>query len=156
MSHFVFNSLLELIKEYENVEEIKNNYIDLLSQLTDIEFIANNDFVNQIAEISNIGDTIVCYYIDIETELPCIIAAGTIIYEPKIIHGCKPVGHIEDIVVDVKYRSNGIATKIVKELVHLAKINNCYKVTLDCKTDLIPLYERAGFENYGNQMSIYF
>ena len=156
MSHFAFNSLLELIKTSEKIDEIKNNYMDLLSQLTDVEPITNSDFVNQLMEISNIGDTIVCYYMDIETELPFIMASGTIIYEPKIIHGCKPVGHIEDIVVDVNFRSKGIATKIVNELVHLAKLNNCYKVTLDCKTDLVQFYENIGFENHGNQMTIYF
>jgi glucosamine-phosphate N-acetyltransferase len=85
-----------------------------------------------------------------------IVGSGTIIFEPKIIHGCKNIGHIEDIVVHNDYRTQGIAKDILKRLVDLAKQKNCYKVILDCKNNLQNFYERNEFEYKGIQMSKYF
>jgi glucosamine-phosphate N-acetyltransferase len=84
-----------------------------------------------------------------------ILGSGTIIYEPKIIHGCKNVGHIEDIVVHEKYRGQGIAQKILEKLTEAASNKNCYKVILDCKKDLITFYEKSGFRQNNFQMSKY-
>jgi glucosamine-phosphate N-acetyltransferase len=102
------------------------------------------------------GDIFICYVYNITSKSINILGSGTIIYETKIIHGCKNVGHIEDIVVHENYRSHGIGQKIVEKLTELANKKNCYKVILDCKETLIPFYEKIGFEQKGSQMSKYF
>jgi glucosamine-phosphate N-acetyltransferase len=84
-----------------------------------------------------------------------IIGSGTVIYEPKIIHSCKYVGHIEDIVVHNRYRSLGIAKNIIERLVKQSFDRDCYKIILDCKDDLCGFYEKNGFKRNGNQMSLY-
>ena len=61
-------------------------------------------------EISKMGTIIVCYCIVCNQFQ--IIGTGTIIVEPKLIHGGKSVGHIEDI-VHKDYRNKGIATNII-------------------------------------------
>jgi GNAT superfamily N-acetyltransferase len=112
----------------------------------------DDDFINKVNEISKIGTIIICYIPNIDIK---IVGSGTIIYEPKIIHGGKSVGHIEDIIVDEKYRNIGIAKNILNMLLQLAT-NTCYKVILDCKEELVDFYSKNGFNKNGNQMSKYF
>jgi glucosamine-phosphate N-acetyltransferase len=160
MNTYEYTSLLEIIQNntlnINNIEEIKNQYIKLLSLLTNVQQMSNEDFINKINEISKIGTIIICYTYNLKENKIIIIGTGTIIYEPKIIHGCKYVGHIEDIVIDNIYRSNGIAKNILNKLIDTAKTKNCYKVILDCSNDVLNFYEKIGFELHGNQMSKYF
>jgi glucosamine-phosphate N-acetyltransferase len=126
--------------------------MDLLSQLTEAPPIDTNLFIDNICTISTMGSIIICYQ-----EAPfSILGSGTVIYEPKLIHGGKSVGHIEDIVVHDRYRSHGIAKNILNKLTELAKEHNCYKVILDCRDDLITFYEKNQFSHNGNQLSKYF
>ena len=73
-----------------------------------------------------------------------IIAYGSIIIENKI-RG-EVAGHIEDIVVDTEVRGKMIGVKLINELIEIAKKNNCYRITLFCKENLINFYSRSGFK----------
>ena len=64
-----------------------------------------------------------------------IIAYGSIIIENKI-RG-EVAGHIEDIVVDTEVRGKMIGVKLINELIEIGKKNNCYRITLFCKENLI-------------------
>ena len=72
-----------------------------------------------------------------------IIAYGSIIIENKI-RG-EVAGHIEDIVVDAEVRGKMIGVKLINELIEIGKKNNCYRITLFCKENLINFYSRSGF-----------
>jgi glucosamine-phosphate N-acetyltransferase len=128
-----------------NLNTIKNDYIRLLQQLTTAPDIPLQLFINNIHDICQSGKIIVC---QVDNK---IIATGTILYETKIIHGGKKVGHIEDIVVDQAYRGKGIASQILKRLIEDAK--DCYKVILDCNKDNIHFYEKNGFVQKNVQMT---
>jgi len=155
MSDFEYNTLWQLIEENSNqVEEIIEQYIKLLSQLTEAPMLSKDEFMKNLLEIKNMGYIYLCYYTNTENKI-CIIGSGTIIFEPKIIRNGKYVGHIEDIVVDNNFRSMGISKKIIDQLIHLAKEKNCYKIILDCKDNLCDFYEKNGFERHGVQMSKY-
>jgi|TARA_Y100000813_G_C24148986_1_gene346181 glucosamine-phosphate N-acetyltransferase len=73
-----------------------------------------------------------------------IIAYGSIIIENKI-RG-EVAGHIEDIVVDTEVRGKMIGVKLINELIEIGKKNNCYRITLFCKENLINFYSRSGFK----------
>jgi glucosamine-phosphate N-acetyltransferase len=130
-----------------NLNVIKDDYIRLLQQLTTAPDIPLQLFINNIHDICQSGKIIVCH---IDNK---IIATGTILYETKIIHGGKKVGHIEDIIVDQAYRGKGIASQILKRLIEEAK--DCYKVILDCNKDNIKFYENNGFIQKSVQMAYY-
>ncbi len=154
---FFYDSLTNIFdKHEEKIEDIKFQYMNLLSFLTHAPEISTKEFLDIVNQIFKIGDIIVCYCEDLENNKIKILGSGTIIYEPKLIHGCKNVGHIEDIVVHDSYRSIGIAKNILNILVDFSNKNNCYKVILDCKEDLTFFYEKNGFKRNGNQMSKYF
>jgi len=130
-----------------NLNEIKDDYINLLKHLTDAPDMPLATFVNNIHDIHQRGKIIVCI---IDNK---IIGTGTIIYETKLIHGGKKVGHIEDLVVNPEHRSQGIASQILKRLVEDSIKNDCYKVILDCNYNMIDFYERNGFTHKNAQMT---
>jgi glucosamine-phosphate N-acetyltransferase len=155
MDDFEYETLWKLIENNNSqIEEIIESYIKLLSQLTETPILSKDEFMKKLLEIKNMGYIYVCYYKNVENKIS-IVGSGTIIFEPKIIRSGKYVGHIEDIVVDKNFRSMGISKKIIDKLVLLAKEQNCYKVILDCKTNLSQFYEKNGFETHGVQMSKY-
>ena len=156
LSYITLFNLLNLNLDTKNLntsqQNVKKQYIELLSQLTNAPIITDEEFINKVNEISKIGTIIICYIPNTDIE---IIGSGTIIYEPKIIHGGKSVGHIEDIIVDKNHRNKGIAQNVLNILVELAK-NKCYKVILNCKEDLHDFYSKNGFNKNGIQMAKYF
>jgi glucosamine-phosphate N-acetyltransferase len=154
-NNFKYETLWQLTQENSSqLEEIIEEYIKLLSQLTETPMLSKDEFMKNLFQIKNMGCIYICYYNTSENKI-CIVGSGTIIFEPKIIRSGKYVGHIEDIVVDKNFRSMGISKKIIDKLLLLAKEQNCYKVILDCKTNLSQFYEKNGFETHGVQMSKY-
>jgi len=145
-----FVNLYDLVlKQIENISEIKQQYLLLLGELTTVSEITNEEFFKNIVAIQSMGQIIV----GIEDET--IICSGTIIIEPKIIHGGRPAGHIEDIVVLEKWRNKGIAKELLEYLQKIAIHNNCYKIILDCNERLVSFYEKSRFSKKCIQMSQY-
>jgi glucosamine-phosphate N-acetyltransferase len=139
----------------EKLTDLKNQYIELMSELTVCEQLDNETFYRKLKEIDSMGKIIIaCKSTDGDSVE--IVGSGTIIIEPKIIRGTKSVGHIEDIVVKSSYRGKKIAQSILNELKEYAKISDCYKVILDCDEKVCPVYMSNGFETKGIQMGLYF
>lgn len=85
-----------------------------------------------------------------------IVAMGTLLIEPKLIHNISFVGHIEDVVVDEKERGKGYGKHIVSFLIKKAQEKKCYKVILDAKEKNKKFYEKLGFTPSQLGFSIYF
>jgi glucosamine-phosphate N-acetyltransferase len=145
------NLYTHVLENFENLSEIKRYYLLLLGQLTTVSDMTNEQFFKHIQEINSIGQIIV----GIESKSETIVCSGTIMIEPKIIHGGRPAGHIEDIVVLEKWRNKGIAKELLDQLKTIAIENNCYKIILDCNDQLVPFYEKSGFSKKGIQMAEY-
>lgn len=141
-------------KEY-NIENVKKQYLLLLSNLSVTEYITTQKFVENLECINEMGSIIVGVVNDNSNNYE-IVASGTIIIEPKIIRGGKCVGHIEDIVVAKHMRGKGISQEILKRLKDYARDNNCYKVTLECFEEVKKIYSKCGFKVNGVQMVDYF
>ena len=82
-----------------------------------------------------------------------IVATTTLIIEQKFIHKLSKYGHIEDVIVNNEHRRKGYGKTIIKHVVDYCKKNNFYKITLTCKQELIPFYEKNNFEVYQYHMS---
>jgi glucosamine-phosphate N-acetyltransferase len=131
-------------------EDYNSGVIELLSQLTtsvDKSKVTQQQFTNQVAKMSSSGCFTYVFEID-----SVVTGIGTIVIEPKLIHNCSNVGHIEDIVVDKKYRSIGVGKWIISYLVNIAKEKECYKVILDCAKSNVEFYKKCGFEDHGIEM----
>ncbi len=135
--------------------DLKNQYIGLMSELTKCESLDDETFYQKIKQIDSMGAIIIGYVLT-ENNFIEIVGSGTIIIEPKIIRGGKYVGHIEDIVVKSSFRGKKISQSILNKLKDFASNKNCYKVILDCDEKVCPVYQSNGFEIKGVQMGMYF
>lgn len=122
----------------------------LLSQLTTLGNGTYEDYIEYIMSFNNNKSTYLMKDGD------NIVGIGTLLIEKKIIHGFKSVGHIEDIVVDIKYRGRKYGKHIINYLLDTARSKSCYKVILDCSSENQGFYEACGFSNKGVCMGYYF
>jgi len=157
MSEVEYTQLIDLIDANPNiVENIKEQYLLLLSELSSTTYLETEIFLKNVVRISKMGIIIVGVIHDTSNNSIEIIASGTIIVEPKIIRGGKNVGHIEDIVVAKHMRGKDISQKILGILKLVARENNCYKVILDCDDSIKNVYVKNGLNIKGVQMAEYF
>lgn len=53
---------------------------------------------------------------------------------------------MEDVVVDDNYRGKHLGKTLVIVAKQLAQHLKCYKMSLECKNDLVPFYQELGFQ----------
>lgn len=138
--------------------EISDNakgFVELLGQLSHCSPISDADFCSRFAELAALGDDhIICVIEDPKTGR--IVATGSVFVEKKFLRGCGKVGHIEDVVVDAAARGRCLGQRIVRFLAEHARGAGCYKVILDCTSELIGFYAKCGFVEKNVQMAMYF
>lgn len=134
--------------------DYNKNYIPLLQHLTTVnpEEISMETFYNFVDNLDNSHNIYV-----LENRFNhIIIGTITLLIENKIIHNMGKVGHIEDVVVDPRYRGNKFGQQLIENVTNIAQKANCYKVILDCSEHNVPFYEKCNFQGKGLQMSRYF
>ena len=75
-----------------------------------------------------------------------VVGMGTLYIIPKI---GKRNAYIEDVIVDEKYRGQGLGEKLVRELVAIAKEKGVRSITLTSRLQRVAahkLYEKLGFK----------
>lgn len=71
----------------------------------------------------------------------------------------KPFGLMEDVFVEEEYRSRGLGSKLIEELIKAAKQNNCYKLIGTSRNErpkVHALYSRLGFKDWGKEFRMDF
>ena len=103
-------------------------------------------------------DTVLCethQLIVVEHETN-IIGVGTIFCEKKMTFGGCIMGHIENILIDDEYQGKGYGGKVVKELLNIANQQKCYRVDLNCNSELKNFYNKYNLTEKNICMNIYF
>lgn len=143
--------MIYLLKEYIekdtcDIDKVKEELIDLYSQLSICNTISNDDFLEIVKNNT----------IFVEVQNKHIIGAITVLLERKIIHSGKHVAHIEDVVVNKQHRGKQIGKQLLLWACEYAKQQNCYKVILNCDDRIRVFYEKCGFKAKNIEMSLYF
>ena len=115
----------------------------ILNQLTQAPQIKKENF-DFILNSLNENHLILVYE---ENKIP--VGIITLIIEFKLIHNGSCVGHIEDLVVDSKYRGKNIAKLLIDYCIDYCKNKNCYKIILDAKPELKCFYNKLKFKEQG-------
>jgi glucosamine-phosphate N-acetyltransferase len=139
---FIFRKLEE--------SDYHKNYLQLLSQLTQVGHITLEEFSNILDKIQS------QIWVFEDSNANKIVASASIFLEQKFIHGGGIVAHLEDVVVDQSYRGAQLGQKLIANIVEKARENGAYKIIADCKTELLSFYSKNGFEKRGEQIAIYF
>lgn len=144
-------------------DDYSKGFLQLLSQLTkvgDIDYgafkskVSNTNFVLMnlillcsLDQFEKMKDAKTYFVIVIEdTDNETIVAATTLFLEYKFIHGAGLRGRIEDVVVSQSHRGQKLGKVVVDTGVELSRKLNCYKLSLDCRDELLPFYQSLGFK----------
>ena len=79
-----------------------------------------------------------------------LIATCFLTIIPNFSNQGRPIGFIENVVTDEKWRGKGVGTKLLQETVAMAKSHNCYKVFLEsgiARTGAHEFYRSLGFDD---------
>lgn len=124
-----------------------DSFFDCLTQISPAPKVPFKDFANlYYLTLSNAKVVLVA----IEDDK--VVGTASILFEQKFSRKGCIAGHVEDVVVLPEFRKKGVATKLLEELVKLAKLRKCYKLTLHCDESVTPLYERSNFVRNGEAM----
>ncbi|KND02155.1 hypothetical protein, variant [Spizellomyces punctatus DAOM BR117] len=128
-----------------NVNDYDKGYLELLSQLTTIGTISKRKFAERFDLLRERNESKYCIVIE-DLGRGIIVGAGSVIIEPKFVHECGMVGHIEDIVVDNSARGKNLGKLIINALTLVAKHSGAYKVILSCAEKNVGFYEKCGLK----------
>lgn len=84
-----------------------------------------------------------------------VIGTGTLLIESKLTHGGCKMGHIENIIISEKHRNNGMGQKMLEHLIKMATSAGCYRIDLNCTSELEHFYNTCGFEKKHMCMNVY-
>jgi glucosamine-phosphate N-acetyltransferase len=129
-------------------------YLNVLSDLTKVGTISKEKWLERYIKISS--NPFIEIWVIHDTVANEIVGTATLLVEPKFIHECGTVAHIEDLVLSKRTHGTGLGKKIVTFLAEQAKIRGCYKAILDCTKETIGFYEKCGFTVKNTQMALYF
>ena len=154
----IYSPLKIFIKEnFIMVHIIHMKYMNLLSNLSITPAIEEKVFIDNVFEMSDRGIILIGYIGSPDSpDTFEIVSTGTVYLEMKLSHGCRPVGHIEDIIINPSYRGQGLSTILIEKLLKFSRNENCYKVILTCKREISRVYESCGFLKKGIEMEYRF
>jgi glucosamine-phosphate N-acetyltransferase len=148
----VDNSFLEM-----RLIEAGDYYKDYLQLLTDLSDIDPSKIT--LERFSRYIDNTHINYKQIwiieDTRYEKIVCSMTILFEDKLIHTMSKVCHIEDLVVHHSVRKYGLGRAMMEQALRMAKEYECYKMTLYCKEEYIPFYEKCKLKKKGVEMAVY-
>ncbi|PIR94578.1 GNAT family N-acetyltransferase [Candidatus Falkowbacteria bacterium CG10_big_fil_rev_8_21_14_0_10_39_11] len=86
-----------------------------------------------------------------------VVGRATLVVMPNELHD-RPAGFLEDVEVDDAFKGQGIGTKLVQEIIGLAR-GKCYKLvdtSRFSRPKVHAWYERLGFKRHGYEFRLDF
>ena len=133
-------------------EDYNKGFLDVVNYFTKNKQKVNfEDFKSHYDKIINQNSLV--YVAEYNNK---IIGTAKLLIEYKFHNNLTKMGHLEDVVVNEKYRGNSIGKKLVILLVNEARKQNCYKVSLCSSKKNKEFYIKCGFKVKDLEMSKYF
>ena len=127
-----------------NKLDYRRGYLELLKQLTSVGEVSEQQFNRQFDLMRNCLNTYFIIVIEDERQNK-IIGSATLQVEYKFIHQTSLRGRIEDVVVDDANRGKQLGKILLETVKLLARHVGCYKLSLDCKDNMISYYNSLQF-----------
>ena len=156
MAKFVTENVDNSFLEMRLIEpgDYYKDYFLLLADLSDID--PTKITLQQFSRyIDNMHINYKQVWVIEDTRYKKIVCSMTILFEDKLIHTMSKVCHIEDLVVHHCVRLHGLGRAMIDHALQIAKEYDCYKLTLYCKEEHIPFYEKCSLKQRGAEMAVY-
>ena len=133
-----------------------DNFMNLIKQLNSEILMNERKFADYLLNIKGNSDKFIFVIEEEIDNIKYLVGTCCIMIEQKIIHNYGFVAHIEDLVIDKKFKGKKYGSKLLKFCKDIAEQLNCYKIILNCKEEIKEFYIKNGFEFKQLQGSIYF
>lgn len=125
-----------------HASDIDNGFLDVLKQLSPAPIDRDKAIITYKCYEN---DHLRCTFVVCLKYTSKVIGTASVFIEQKFSNNCGTAAHIEDVVVDEKYRGCGIGKELVKECLLFAKMHGTYKILLNCEFDRLNFYKQCGF-----------
>lgn len=121
------------------LSDFDKGYMQLLQHLTKVGDVSQEKFEDRFKQMKSCPDT---YYIVVieDTTLGKVVGSASLIKEQKFIHGATARARVEDVVVSDEYRGKQLGKILLDVVLHLSKVIGCYKLSLECKDNMVKFY----------------
>nr|CAG4642858.1 EOG090X0FKI [Evadne anonyx] len=125
--------------------DYSRGFLNLLKELTEVGDITQEQFEDQFGLMRSSPGM---YYVTVivDQNKNEIVGAATLLMERKFIRQLAMRARIEDVVVSPNYRGKQLGKCIIELLIKLGQELGAYKISLDCKDQMIPFYVSLGFK----------
>ena len=132
--------------------DFHHGYVDLLRQLTECGTVTYNEYKKRFQQMKECANTYFILVIEDPQLNKQIIGSATLVVEKKFIRQLSVRGRIEDVVVNNRYRGQQLGKLLIDLLTQFAREKcHCYKISLECKDDLVTFYEQFGYKHEDKQ-----
>ena len=83
-----------------------------------------------------------------------VVGTAMMHFQHKLSYNCGTAAHLEDVVVDQRFRGCGIGELLVEKAIETAKAFECYKIMLTCFAKTVPYYLKFGFKQHDIGMKL--
>lgn len=124
---------------------------DLQGLLKLYTHLHDNPLPEESAELLTIWKKIISdenHHIVVAEKDQQIVSSCVIVIVPNLTHAQRPYAFVENVITDVRYRKQGIASSCLDYAKQIALQNNCYKIMLltgSKKEETLHFYERCGY-----------
>lgn len=126
------------------ISDYDKGYIQLLGQLTNVGVVGEEEFQRQFKAMKASGHHYVFVIEDVDRHV--MVGTATLLIERKFTHSTAQRGRIEDVVVHDDYRGQHLGLVMLETLTMLGKELGCYKMSLDCASDMTSFYKKFGYQ----------
>jgi len=128
--------------------DMSRGFLETLSSLADADLTCD-EAVKILRNRIRAG--IVTYVARVDGQ---VVGTASLLVEDKFIHNGGRVAHIEDVATHRDFTKQGIGAALVHHATERARELGCYKAILNCAENLVPFYERLGFQRHEQEMRI--
>lgn len=128
--------------------DLTNGFLETVSALREINL--TYDEAVQVFQ-RRLRDRIQTYVVLIEGR---VVGTASLLIEQKYIHGGGLVGHVEDVAIHQAYQGRGIGRTLMQHLIAECRDYGCYKILLECTSQLMPFYQGLGFREWNHNLRL--
>ena len=136
------------MKEVKIVKPQKEHFLEILSLLRQLwkDKVLNKRRLSEVFE-SGLSSSFQEFRIAIHNDR--IVGFASLTIKNSLWHGGY-LGHIDELVVDERFRGEGVGTRLLDEMIKVSRDRSCKKIELDSafhRKEAHRFYESKGFEN---------
>ena len=142
MSSRVYKETEGFVFRDMELEDFERGYLVLLSQLTKVPPLSAGEFAAIFEKVKRTSKMIVIE--DLKEKK--VVGSFKLLFERKFARGGATMAHLEDVVVDSSYRSQGFGKQLMELAKAISDEEGCYKMVGYCSCELVGFYAKNGFE----------